>query len=194
LEQGIYRRPSDPSRRKTERRQVPKATLRRIVVGYCADVARRCGKKTSRRYRNHLEHVLAYAKQPQVAKKYPLARDIDREFGLGLVEFLGQRQIPRNGRRGSRGGLMSTNSIRESIRSLSAALKFAAQPDVGLLPREFSSDFFKELAKPKPGKDPLRLIALTIEVRSHLVAAMDEYHTCLARISHQVCVRRCFLG
>lgn len=175
LTHGTYRPPRHPSR-KVRPRQVPSTqTIRDIVDAHVAERRRLRGMKTSRRYRDLLAHVLSFASQSEIRLRYPLAKSIDRDFAIGLKEFLTCREVSRNGRHGASRRRMASRSVVDILQRFRAALRFACRPDVGLLPMDFLIPLDDDIIGRIPAKDPIRSVALSMEQRIRLVQCMDPW-------------------
>lgn len=118
-------------------------------------------------------HVLAFAVQPHIRGRYPLAKNIDREFAIQLREFLLSREVTPNGRNGPSPRRMAARSVVDILQRLRAALMFARRPDVGLLPVDFVNPVDNDIVGTIPSKNPLRKVALSMEQRIRLVQCMD---------------------
>lgn len=175
LEAGTYRPPSHPSRKNRRPKRIPRVTLREIVEEYVADVRKRKGCPTATRYRNWLAHALEYAERLNVRKGYPLASNFDRDFVIGLRQFLETKSVTRNGRVGGTKRLMSARSVMEVLERAKAALAYAMRPAIGLLPTDFDMPFERELIGRAPRKNPIRPIVLNLETRIQLLTVMDSY-------------------
>lgn len=175
LEKGTFRPPSHSSRNRRPRIAGGKVTVEELIEVYVADVKLRKGKRTATRYRNWLNHLLAYVRQPIVAGRYPYAIDIDRAFVIEFIVFLNQRPVSRNGREGAKTAPMAKKGIREILDRLKAMLVFARKPEINLLPAEFINPVDKGLLPIPPSKDPLRGVVLPVEVRVQLVSCMDPW-------------------
>ncbi len=175
MNRGVYRRPTHPSRKQRLRRPVGNATLVELSAAYTFDVQRRRGKKTAQKYRNLLNHVLAFAREPDVARAYPYAASIDRNFALGLREFLARRLVTRNGRRSSVQRPMAKRSIGDILQRFGDTLRFACRPDTALLPVDFVNPVEGLPIEQAPPKDPFRHITLTADRRALMVRHMDRW-------------------
>ncbi len=173
IEDTTYVRPSE--RRRNPIRPVvdARATIRQVVATYIQRALRRDGKGTARRYENWLLHVLAYAEQPAVLRRYPHARDIDAQFCQDLRTFLFQRDVARNGRAGAVHKPMAFSGIRQTLQTFRSALEYAGRLEVALLPANFNCPIDADLIGRPAMKDPLRPLALPWPERVRLVQLMD---------------------
>ena len=157
------------------RAQVPNCDLRSLVNCFLDDVRRRRGKKTTRDYRNRLLHLLDFAETSDSRRRWPKAKNIDREFALQARVFLQNRDVRRNGKPGGPVKKMSQAQVRNCLETLSLVLIWASRADVRQLPPNFQNPVTQEIIGPKPSKDPLRGVAIPLETRIKLVLRMDEW-------------------
>lgn len=118
-----------------------------VVAKFIDDLTRRAnageiGPRTVARYRSALDHYLEFCIQQNVAKTFPTASTINRDFRLELSAFLAGRQVHGNGRAGARLQPMKGQSfIFDTIRGM---FEWAADPERGgLLPEGFRNPFLK---------------------------------------------------
>lgn len=175
LNNGFFRPPSHPSRKQKKRLATVKVSFQELIEAYIQDVKRRKGKRTAARYRNWLNHLLAFTQRPDVARRYPYVINLDRDFVLDFIAFLNQRTVPRNGREGGKLIPMSKKGIREILDRLKAALVFAKKSEVNLLPVDFAIPVSKDVLPTIAPKDPLKGAGLTVEARIQLVGCMDAW-------------------
>jgi hypothetical protein len=143
-----------------------------LVARFLADLGRRAdagevAPNTVGRYRSALDHYLAYAARPDVARRYPVAARADREFRLGLAAYLAAR--PARGRRSGGHGF-----VLDAVR---AAYVWAADPDRGaLLPEAFRTPFRQAGGGRRVFKgDPLAGPAVTLAMAVDLALAADAF-------------------
>lgn len=96
--------------------------------------------QTVARYRTALAHYLAFVEQPQVARQYPFAARVDRDFQLELTGFLNQRWITGNGHQAtSRRPMQGQGFVEGTVRAMFA---WALDPHEGnLLPASLANPF-----------------------------------------------------
>lgn len=175
LNNGTYRPPSHVGRKQKKRVATGKVSIQELIDAYIGDVRRRKGKRTAARYRNWLNHLIAYIQRPDVARRYPNAIHLDRDFVMDFIAFLNQRYVPRNGREAAKLAPMSRKGIREILDRFRALLVFAKKPDVNLLPVDFNIPVSRDLLPAVGSRDPLTRAALTLEARIQLVGRMDAW-------------------
>lgn len=175
LEDDTFVAGREAKNRQLARTQVPNGDLRSLADSFLCDVRRRRGKKTATDYRNRLAHVLDFAESPDSRRRWPKAKDIDREFALQARVFLQNRDVRRNGKPGGPVKKMSQAQVRNCLETLSLVLIWASRADVRQLPPNYQNPVTLEIVGPKPSKDPLRGIELPLETRIKLVSRMDEW-------------------
>lgn len=176
IEDGTYVAPSSPeAKRRRKRRAIPSLTVSDLIAEYLADRRAHKGKKTARTYAGRLAHVEAFTERDDIRRRYPLARDIDREFVAELNTFLRHREVARNGHRNGDKRLMAASTRREVLQRLKAVLTWGCRPDVRKLPPEFVQPVSNELIGKKPMKDPLRPIVYGLERRGRMARMADAY-------------------
>ncbi|MBW3597266.1 MAG: hypothetical protein KY475_08330 [Planctomycetes bacterium] len=116
-----------------------------LVQKYSADLERRADAgeidfRTVQRYRAAMQHYLAFAEQPAVAKAYPQVARVDRDFQLRFAAFLSSRMVLPNGRTNSHPRPMKAQKfVMDVVRGMFA---WAADPARGnLLPGAFRNPF-----------------------------------------------------
>jgi integrase len=95
---------------------------------------------TVTRYRSALGHYAAFVGQPEIARTFPYAAGVNREFQLALAAFLSNRTISPNGHPNAKARTMrGPGFVEAAVRALFA---WAADPDRGrLLPDGFRNPF-----------------------------------------------------
>lgn len=150
-----------------------------LIERYLADLERRADAgeidpKTVRRYAGALRHYAAFVDQPAIAKRYPAAGTINREFRLEFTSFLTTREVTGNGRPGDARRMRSPEFVADAVRSLFA---WACAPDRGgLLPEGFRNPFLRSGARgPVLKGDPLAAPDVTLPMAVELVGACDAF-------------------
>lgn len=169
------------SARSAGRRRVAHAEL---VTTFLSDLGQRADAgdiepATVARYSAALCHYLAFCEQPEVARAYPHAGGVNRDFRLKLVAFLAQRQVAPNGRAQAAGRPMKGQGfILDTVRAL---YQWAADPDRGnQLPDGFRNPFLHHgEARPLLRGDPLAEPDITAAMALDLVVACDRYQLLL---------------
>ena len=175
LEDNTFVAGREAKKRQLARTQVPNCDLRSLADSFLCDVRRRRGQKTATDYRNRLAHLLDFAETPDSRRRWPKAKDIDREFALQARVFLQNRDVRRNGKPGGPEKKMSQGQVRNCLETLNLALTWASRADVRQLPPNYRSPVTLEIIGPKPTKNPLRGVELPIATRIKLVSRMDEW-------------------
>ena len=117
-----------------------------LVDAFLADLSRRAeageiNERTVKRYSTALKrHYLPFVGQPAIAKRFPRATDVKREFQQELAQFLRGREVTSNGRAaGRRRPLQAQSLVLGVVRSM---FHWAADGDRGnLLPDGFRNPF-----------------------------------------------------
>lgn len=100
-----------------------------------------CSPATVRRYKASLAHYLAFAEQFSVAKEFPHAGNVNREFQLKFAAYLAQRQVARNGHaNGSQALLIGQQHVADAVRTM---YQWAASADADILPAAFRNPFLR---------------------------------------------------
>ncbi|MDB5310441.1 MAG: hypothetical protein JWO38_4643 [Gemmataceae bacterium] len=151
-----------------------------LVRKFVADLRRRAdagevAAGTAGRYESALRHFLAFAGQPKVAKAFPTAGTVNRDFRLGLAGFLADRAVTGNGRAGAAARPMRGQGfVVDAVRGL---YEWAADPDRGgFLPAGFRNPFVRtgETRAVFRG-DPLAPPDITMAMATAFVRACDEF-------------------
>jgi integrase len=159
---------------------------RELVEAFLADLGRRgdagqLSPSTVGRYRSALDHDLAYAEQPAIARATPHAAGVDRQFQLGLATFPAGRSVAPNGRPGARPRPMRSQAfVEDAARALFA---WAADPARGrLLPAGFRNPFLgRARGRRSPVVDPLGEPDITAALAATFLEACDTYQLALFR-------------
>ncbi|HEY1376060.1 MAG TPA: hypothetical protein VGF55_04670 [Gemmataceae bacterium] len=149
-----------------------------LVGQFLADLARRADAgeivpNTVTRYRNALAHYLDYCGQPEVAKAFPFAATVSRDFRLGLSSYLTARPVTGNGRPGAPAHPMRGQPfVLDTVRAL---YEWASDPDRGgLLPHGFRNPFLRTGGRrPVLRGDPLAAPDVTVPMAVALIRACD---------------------
>jgi hypothetical protein len=151
-----------------------------LVAAFLSDLHQRADAgdidpATVRRYAAALNHYLDFCSQPDVARAFPHASGVNRDFRLQLAAFLSQRQATSNGRaQGQRRPLKGQTFILDTVRGL---FEWAADSERGnLLPEGFRNPFLRS----SPSRsflqgDPLAEPDITLNMALDFVAACDRF-------------------
>lgn len=175
LDTGTFMPPSDERKQKLKSRIIPILTLRELCDRFLTDKRKTRGKNTTRNYLNRLAPVLDFAESAQSLKRWPAANLLDRDFALGLVEFLFNRKVTRNGSTNAPTKPMSARQIQNCLDTLRMVLKWACRVDVRNLPPDFVNPVSSDLVDQSFNKDPLRQCVFPLERRIELLNAMDDW-------------------
>lgn len=175
IEKGTYVRPKEARKRPLSDGVVPEFTLRELANEFLLEKRKTCGANTASDYGNRLAPCLDFAELPDHRKRWPLARDVDREFAIDFRQFLLNRQVTRNGSSAAEPYMMSVRHVRNCLEILRTMLAWAVRADVRKLPASFVIPITIELIGPKPQKDPLRKPMIPLQSRMAIVHAMDDW-------------------
>lgn len=149
-----------------------------LVGRYLGDLGRRAdagevNPATVRRYAAALRHYQAYCERPDVARAYPNAASVNREFRLAFAGFLAGRDIAPNGRAGP--ALQPMRSPGFVLDTVRAMFEWAGDPDRGrLLPEGFRNPFRNLGSSRSTLKgDPLAEPDITLPMAIDFIAACD---------------------
>ena len=150
-----------------------------LVEAFLADLGRRADAgqvdlATVRRYTSALNHYVAFAEQPLMARAFPYAAGVNREFALAFAAFLAHRRVSPNGRPGAiPQPLKGTQFVVDATRALFA---WAADPERGgLLPDGFRNPFAgraRDTGQPAP--DLLGEPEITADMAAAFLEACDD--------------------
>jgi hypothetical protein len=151
-----------------------------LVAAFLADLQRRADADdidpaTIRRYDSALKHYVAFCRQPAVARSYPHAAGVNREFRLQLAAFLTRRQVTPNGRAQAESRPMQGQGfVLDTVRAL---FEWAVDPERGnLLPEGFRNPFLRSSqARSVLKGDPLAEPDITLNRAIDFVGACDRF-------------------
>jgi integrase len=178
VEEGTFLRPTEARHRPLRRAAVPRLDLRGLCDQYLADVRRRRGRKTAATYLARLAPALSFAESGASRRRWPLAMDLDRDFAVALRAALFEAPVTPNGRAGATARSMSPRQVHNVLGTARALLAWATRPDVRRLPADFANPLTSDLVGTRPAQDPLRVVKLPLDLRIHLVGAMDAWQLC----------------
>jgi hypothetical protein len=178
LEDGTFESPSEARRRPLKLSQAPLISIRELCARFLSEKRRLLGKKTTQAYQARLVPLIEFAEQPAMRRRWPLARDVDREFALEFRTALHSRMVNPNGHPGSESKTVSPRQVFNILDAARSLFHWARRPDVNHLPSTFANPFTVEIVGHKLKKDPLRSIAIPMTIRVKLVAAMDLWQLC----------------
>jgi len=178
LEDGTFQTPSEARQQQVKAGAVPRSSVRHLCQVFLADKRKLRGKKTAADYRNRLAPLIEFAELPDVAKRWSLAAQVDREFVVRFREYLHQRRVARNGRVAAEERPHSPGQIFNILDCSRTLFGWGVRPDVHQLPSGFANPFTKDLAGTRPRKDPLRPMVFPMQRRMALVEQMDVWQLC----------------
>jgi integrase len=178
LDAGTFLCPSEARHRPLRRTSTPRLTIRQLVDEFLAEKRRLKGQATADTYSSRLSHVLAFADDPTVRRRWPLAGDIDRDFAVELRSFLYSRKVTPNGRPGATTKPMSARQIYNVLDCLRSVLHWGTRPAVGKLPAAFVNPMTPDVVGKPAAKDPVRPVKLNPDDLATLVGAMDAWQLC----------------
>jgi integrase len=136
------------------------------------------GKQTAANYRARLRPVLNFADRAEQLKQWPLAVDIDAEFVTALKSFLMTYQTSRNGRKAAPQRSLSGTQVRNALETLRCVINWATDPMVAKLPPHMPNPLVRKVIPAKAGKNPLRELAVQLDLRCQIVSHMDAWQLC----------------
>lgn len=164
IEDGGYVRPSEGRKRHLGRAKVARLDLRQLVGDFLAEKRKVRGRRTAATYMSRLMPALDFAEQAAHRRRWPLARDIDRDFAVRLQVFLYNHRTTRNGRVGGTAKPLAGRQVVNVLECLRAALAWARRADVRKLPADWANPFTSDLIDGSPPKDPLREDKLPLDL------------------------------
>jgi len=134
--------------------------------------------QTVARYRTALAHYLAFVEQPHVARQYPFAARVDREFQLELTGFLNQRWIAGNGHQAtSRRPMQGQGFVEGTVRAMFA---WALDPLEGnLLPARLANPFRRRGKSRQSAGANFGAPDITVDMAVQFLGACDGYQLAL---------------
>ncbi len=175
LENGSFQRPSESRRRPLKTGQAPRLAVRELCDRFLVEKRRLLGKQTAANYQSRLVPLIEFSERPDSRRRWPLARDIDRDFAVEFKSWLFTRSVTRNGRPSAAEKKVSPRQVFNVLDCARSLFHWARQPSVNKLPTTFVLPFTKEIVGEKTQKDPLRRILIPQEDRIALVGVMDTW-------------------
>jgi hypothetical protein len=151
-----------------------------LVTRFLSDLGRRADAQeidpaTARRYNTALQHYLQFCAQLSIAKGFPNASCVNRDFRLAFGAFLADRVVSGNGRNSkSQRPMMGHAFVMDTVRAM---FEWAADPDRGgQLPEGFRNPFRRSGASRSILKgDPLAEPDITLPMGLSLLKACDAF-------------------
>lgn len=140
--------------------------------------------KTVARYQSALTHYTAFLESGEVAKRYPIASRIDRQFVLEFAAFLKSRRISPNGHPHTSKRPMASTAYVENVAS--SMFAWAGDAERGnLLPDGFRNPFARRARRStQVAPDPSRPPDITMDMAAEFLGKCDRdtlpYFTLLA--------------
>ncbi len=175
LENGSFQPPSEARRRPLKTGLAPRLCVRELCDAFLAEKRRLRGKQTAADYQSRLVPLIEFSEQPESRRRWPLARDVNRDFAVEFKAWLFTRPVTRNGRPSATEKKVSPRHIFNVLDCARSLFHWARQPSVNKLPTTFITPFTKEVVGEKPQKDPLRRILIPQDDRMALVGVMDAW-------------------
>lgn len=175
LENGTFVRPTEARKRPLKPNQVPSIDLRGLCNDFLGEKRKLRGADTAADYQSRLAHLLDFAEGIDARRRWPLARDVNRDFVIGYREFLMSRRVARNGRPGAAPRAMSLRHVGNCLDMLRTLLAWGASAAVRRLPVEFVNPVTPDLVPQPPAKDPLRSAPIPLDRRIGMAEAMDRW-------------------
>lgn len=178
IENGVYRRPSEKTRRVLSRIGSTRLTLRELIDAFLAAKRSEKGLQTAQDYKSRLMPVLRFAEQPVQIRRWSYARDVNKEFVREFRAFLIQQQTSRNGRPGGKPKSFSHRQIVNILGCLRTMFAWASNPESRRLPADWLNPVTNDLVGTVPAKDPFRDDKVPLDLRIRIAAAMDQWQLC----------------
>lgn len=175
IDNGAFVRPSESRHRPLNGRISPNLSLRQLCDAFLAEKRATRGAATARTYLERLGPVLSFVEGRDSLRRWPLARDIDRDAILQLRTHLMRSQVTPNGKPGAVPKPISPRQIRNCLETLRNVLHWGSRPQVRKLPTEYVQPITPDLIGPAPTKDPLRKSLVPIADRIRMVQRMDTW-------------------
>lgn len=183
IDNGTYVRPSEKRKELIVRGRIARLTLRELAADFIAAKRSSRGRQTARDYAARLAPVLEFSEKSDNLKRWPLALDIDCEFGRTLRAFLFQYTSTRNGRPGAKPKPITARQIVNILECLRTTLHWARSAQVRKLPADWVMPLSPDLIGTPPAKNPLREDKLPLDARVQIVNAMDRSQLCQLALS-----------
>jgi hypothetical protein len=114
--------PGERPKRVLPIRSFPRLTLRDLIGDFLAEKRDSNGKATAATYTARLAHLLAFLETPSMLKRWPYARNVDRDFVVEHKRWLFGRQVTANGRAGAASQRISSRGVYHALETLRNAL------------------------------------------------------------------------
>jgi integrase len=136
------------------------------------------GQDTADDYRPKLGWLLRFADQCDIAKRWPYAADIDRDFCLRFKGFLHTAQTTRNGRPGAVPTPISERHIYNVLEACRSLLRWGKRPEIAKLPSDWVIPLSDDIIGQRPSKPAFREQLLPVAARIAILAHMDWWQLC----------------
>ncbi len=150
-------------------------TVRDLVSDFLTEKRKVVGKGTTDDYRARLTRLVQFSELPSSRKRWPTANAIDREFVLGLREFVSTQLVSPNGRPAATQKRVSAGYVYNIMDCSRSLFNWATGIQVAKLPLTFANPFSADLVGHRPTKDPLRPQLFPLAERFQIVEQMDEW-------------------
>jgi integrase len=150
-------------------------TIRDLVSDFLTEKRKVIGKGTTDDYRARLVRLIQFSELASSRKRWPIANAIDREFVLGLREFVLTQLVSPNGRPAATQKRVSPGYVYNIMDCSRSLFNWATDIQVAKLPLTFANPFSADLVGHRPTKDPLRPQLFPLAERIQIVEQMDEW-------------------
>jgi integrase len=178
LEAGTFVPPSMNADRQINTKVCLPISTRQLVDLFLTDKRKKLGSDTAANYASRLTHLLEYADDAAILRKYKHASNVDYNFAVDFSRFLRSRRVKPNGKPGADEVPISPRQIHNVLDTARSLFNWAKQPKINKLPASFLNPFDNEIVGQPPKKDPLRPNPWPLEARIRLVGAMDAWQLC----------------
>jgi hypothetical protein len=175
IENGAFLRNSEARKHPLKSESIPKLTIRELCNRFLCEKRKLRGKKTAANYQSRLVPLIEFGESPCNRQRWPFAADLDREFAIEFHLFLRSRKTTRNGRPGAPKKPMSDRQIQNVLSCTRTLINWAGKPHQNLLPLAFANPLGTDIVGDPPRKDPLRMVAFSVDARVHIVSEMDAW-------------------
>jgi len=173
IDNGRFVRPSAKIKQAIKSTVPERLSFAELCNEYVLETRKLKGEDTASDYRARLIHAIRFLEQPDNRRRWPYARNLDRDFAIALKEYLFTTKTTRNGKPGAAAKPLSVRHVFNVMECVRTALNWAARPDKHLLPFDFANPMTREIVGDKPRKDPMRKQILPLDVRIALVKNLD---------------------
>jgi integrase len=178
LDSGSFIPPRENRSRPLASLRSPLLTFAELADRFLAEKRKLLGQSCMRDYLARLEPALEFLELKENRMRYPLARDLDRNFALDFKVYVGRRVVTRNGKTGGKPKPISERQVQNVMETVRSALNWGRKLEIGLLPLTFANPVTREIVGEKAKPDPFREQVFPLADRVRMADKMDCWELC----------------